>query len=244
MKDKKVVAIIQARMNSSRLPGKVMLSLKGKPALQRLIERVQLSAFVDETVVALPYGDINDPILEVCSDMDTDFFWGSEEDVMQRVLNAAHFYEADVIVDVTGDCPFVDPRHISRLVYLLEKNKLDYISNVVERTWPDGLDIQVYYTWALEKVREMFNPPHHVGWNIPQHPGVFNAANCPAPPGMYWPELRLTLDTLEDYVLLSNLAVTVNWPDFKVEDVIRFIKNNPHLAEINKNVRTKKIEEG
>lgn len=247
MKKPKVVAIIQARMASSRLPGKVLLPLgpDNKSVLWWMAARAGLAKLVDEVYIATTTLNSNDEIK--CDKAKIYRYHGQEDDVIGRVLSCAEYAEADIICDITADCPMVDPRHIDRVLKSLLNGTgvYDYVSNdVIDRSWPDGLDIQVYWTKALKKCKEKYNPKQHCGWNIPQYRD-FKCLHWAAPSGMHWPELGLTLDTYEDYKLLQILFYEFGKnPGFAVEDVIDFLRNNPHLLEINKSVQRKKPEEG
>lgn len=249
----KIAAIIQARMGSTRLPGKVLMPLNGKPALQQMIERVQRAEGIDRIIIATPDGLENKLIWRICSDcMSVLRFMGSEEDVLGRVLAAALLYNIDIIVDLTGDCPLVDHRHITQLIKTVKRGlkpwrrTIDYASNICPRSWPDGFDVQVYKASALKKVRKVFNPPHHVGWNILQHPaGAFKIAEgLHAPLWLHWPDLRLTLDTKQDYVVLDKIFTYFRDRDFTAEDVIMLMRQKPEWQEINRGIRTKDPSEG
>ncbi len=249
----KVAAVIQARMNSSRLPGKVLLPLAGKSALQCMIERVQRAEGIDQIIVATPHSTINFLIWDLCEDMGISIFCGSENDVLSRVLDTAHFFNVDIIVDLTADCPIVDHRHITQLVKTVKRGvkpwrrTVDYASNIYpKRSWPDGFDVQVYKTRALRKAKQWFAPPHHVGWNIAQYPESFRLDNkgLPAPLWLWWPDLRLTLDTRQDYVVLDKIFNHFGDKDFTAEDAIMLMRQKLEWQEINKDVRTKTPEEG
>lgn len=142
----KTAATIQARMNSSRLPGKVLLYLDGKPALKCMIERVRRAEGIDQIIVATPHSTINYLIWDLCKDMGVSIFRGSENDVLGRVLDAAHSHDVDIIVDLTADCPIVDHRHITQLIKAVKRGlkpwrrTIDYASNICPRSWPDGFD--------------------------------------------------------------------------------------------------------
>jgi spore coat polysaccharide biosynthesis protein SpsF len=244
MKTNKTIAIITARMRSTRLKGKVLLPLYGKPALRWVADRCAM-ANIDGVVIATTADPSNDPIEEVLSDYLVFRYSGNENenDVIGRVLAAADWIGADIIVDVSGDCPLVDGRHIDHLLTMLIDDDLDYVSNVGERTWPDGCDIQTYRTEALVRVQKEFQPKTHTGWNILQHPETFSIANWAAPPHMYWPSLAITLDTVSDYELLSIIFNRFGCnPAFQVEKVIEWLEDNPHLLDINKHVKRKDPE--
>jgi spore coat polysaccharide biosynthesis protein SpsF len=170
---------------------------------------------------------------------------GSEDDVLNRVYNAAVKRKAQYIVDITGDCPLVDPRHINMLIGCIKNTNYDYCSNVVERTWPDGFDIQVYTMGALRAMeQEEYGPVNreHTGWNILQYPGKFKIMSVPAEYSYRAPDWGLTLDTYEDYLLLDHLFTMMigdYGPGFAVEKVMHYLQGNSHLLDINKNVKRK-----
>ena len=246
-KKNKVVAIIQARMASSRLPGKALLplGLNNNSVLWWMLKRASLAKLVDEAVIATVLSNPNCPIRDAFPDQT--YSWaGNENDVMGRVLWVAKKTNAEIIVDLTGDCPLVDPIHIDNLIKILLNWEYEYVSNCVpERTWSDGLDIQIYCTKILKRCKEIFNPSQHCGWNIGQHPKIFDGSCNIAHGDMYWPELGLTLDTTEDYKLLKIIFNKFGHnPKFHIEDVICFLKLHPELVEINSSVRRKIPEEG
>jgi len=248
-KNHRIVAIIQARMASSRLPGKVLLPLgpNNKSVLWWMLKRASLAKLVDEAVIATVLSDSNRLIREAFPQQ-TWSWAGNENDVMGRVLWVAKQTNADIIVDLSADCPIVDPRHIDYLIKnLLNINfNYEYVSNCAPiRSWPDGLDIQVYWTKTLKKCKNVLNPSQHCGWNIGQHSEIFNIWCNIAMGYMLWPEFGLTLDTPRDYKLLKIIfnIFCLN-PGFHVEDVICFLRSHPELVEINKSVRRKTPEEG
>lgn len=164
----KVAAIITARMGSTRLPGKALLPLAGKPVLWWIAARILHCRYVDDIIIATTNHKANDPIADnhyLPFGSRAFQYNGEEDDVIGRVLACAKWAKANIIVDITEGCPpLVDPRHIDYLVNKLKKGDYDYISNCSHRTWPDGFDIQVYKTEALERVKNKFNPKYHTGW--------------------------------------------------------------------------------
>ncbi len=240
MKANKAIAIITARMRSTRLKGKVLLPLYGKPALRWVADRCAQAKLVNGVIIATMADPSNDPIEKAMNDYLVFRYDDDEEDVLRRVLAAAKWIGADIIVDVSGDCPCVDPRHIDHLMTMLTDGDLDYVSNIGIRSFPDGLDCQCYKTEALVKVEMLFRPKTHVGWNISRHPKVFRIANWPAPPELHYPEWGLTLDSPEDYELLKIIFEHFGKnPAFAAEEVVAWLKGNPHLLEINKHIRRK-----
>jgi len=247
--NQRIVATIEARMTSSRLPGKVLLSLGGKPALERLVERIRRSCYVDDIVVATTINNSDMPIIALCEEIGCSYFRGSEENVLLRVLEAARSVDGDVVVEITADCPLVDHRHIDKVIELFYSGEYDYASNTVERSFPDGFDVQVFPVRVLEDVDRLTQNPIdrvHVSYYIYTHPERYKLAHYKAKGDMYWPEGRVTLDEQSDYELL-NAIVEELYPankDFSAEDVIRLLKSRPDLVAINAEVRQKEIQEG
>lgn len=218
----KTAAIIQARMTSTRLPGKVLLPLGEKTVLEQVVDRIKMAVKVDEIVVAIPDNPQNKQLALFIRDkmkgVSCYKYPGPEDEVMDRTIQAAKSVKADVIVDVTSDCPCVDPALIDQMVMQLRSSdKLEYVSNVIERTWPDGFDVQVYTLRALKRVDpyvQIEKHRTHSGWNIIQYYNKTIAKgininniikNIKAPKKYCCPDMRVTLDTKEDYELLKDI---------------------------------------
>lgn len=230
----KKIVTIEARMTSSRLPGKVLMESCGKPLLQHMIERIRRSTMIDDIVVATTVNKTDDVIIELCNRLGCHYFRGSEEDVLQRVLMAAKHYNADVIVETTGDCPCIDWRHIDRLVRFYMDNDYDFVSNCTEPSYPDGFNIRIFSTDALEKVSKLTNDPkdrEHVSIYFPNHPEIFKSYNEMAKGNEYRPELEITLDEIGDYNLINAIfeGLYQKNRDFTLNDVLSFIDANPHV---------------
>jgi spore coat polysaccharide biosynthesis protein SpsF len=246
---KKVVATIEARMTSTRLPGKVLLEIGGKPALEFMIDRIKQSRLVDDIVVATTVNSSDQPIIDLCNKIACKYFRGSEEDVLLRVLEAAKSVNADIIVELTGDCPFIDPKIIDEVIELYFSGEYDYASNVVERSFPDGFDTQVFSVQSLEKVSLMTDDPLdrvHVSCYFYNNPQRFRLVNLMADRDLTWPDLRLTIDEQADYQLLKLIAEKLRDSNgmFSARDVISLLKREPDLIEINKHVRAKELQDG
>jgi len=238
----KTVAIILCRMASSRLPGKALLPLAGKPSLQWCYERVSAAKEVDEVVIATTLNESNNALRMVCEENQwTCFNYPQDEnDCLGRVYNCAVTCQADIIVDITADCPLVDPRHIDHLVKLLKDTGYDYVSNdIISRSWCDGADLQIYTMNALNRIcaapYSMINK-EHTGWNIAAHGHEFAPAmkiyHLVAPETMNWPELSLSLDCAEDWKFLEKLMLDAGVDrdkrhniDTTLEDIIQFLKH-------------------
>lgn len=133
-------------MSSTRLPGKVMRPILGRPMLARLIERVSAARLIDQIIVATTGNPADDPVQALAETLGVGCHRGSEEDVLNRVLDAAHEFSADLIVEITGDCPLCDPGVIDSIVSTYQAHSYDYVSNILKRTFPRGLDVQVFPT--------------------------------------------------------------------------------------------------
>jgi spore coat polysaccharide biosynthesis protein SpsF len=239
----KTVCTIEARMTSSRLPGKVLLEAAGKPLLEHMIERLQRVRGIDEIVIATTAETSSEPIAELADRLGTDCFRGSEEDVLARVLGAAQAHDADLIVEATGDCPLVDPVVTETIIERFLEGGVDYGSNTLERTYPRGMDIQVFPTAVLAEVATLTDDPadrEHVSLYIYEHPERFRlrsvTSDCPETA-----DLRLTVDTAEDYELIRTIFETLypRDPAFGLEAILTLLEERPELAALNRHVGQK-----
>ena len=242
------MAIIEARMTSSRLPGKVLLPITGMPALEMLISRLSRSRFLDAICVATTSNSSDDSLVALAQKLRVEYFRGSESDVLGRVLGAAHQSRADIIVEITGDCPFVDPELVDRGIEEFVTHDVDYASNTIEPTYPNGFDVQVFPTSVLADVSRMTDDPidrTHVSYYIYMHPEKYRCHNWKAPPESYGPELRVTLDEQDDYEALNAIAQALqkSGPGFTAHSVVQFLRQNPDVVAINKHIRQKEIHE-
>src|SRR5436190_2821698 len=180
----KTVAIIQARMASTRLPGKVLADIEGRPLLQEVIERVARAKTLDLVAIATSDTQPDDRIVEFCKDNRTAYFRGSLDDVLDRFKMAAAYFGADVIVRLTADCPLLDPEVIDKVVKVFQEEDCDYAANVIECTYPDGLDTEVFGYQALRRAwqeAQLKSEREHVTPYIRNHPEVFRLKNVKHP---------------------------------------------------------------
>lgn len=251
----KTIAIIQVRMESSRLPNKALLILNDKPCLQHIIERTKRAKSINDVIVVTTTTQRNNAIANLCREINclcVRYPSGADQDMMDTVLYVIHaFAKKDVfVVEITGDCPLIDPDHIDFSINLLKKNKQDYVSNCTVRSWPDGFDVQVYTGEILKKVNPLVtNPKHrkHVGWNIVNQHSFLPKAKLTgwtAPEKYWYPEWGLTLDTEEDYRLLNLIFTYFENNKFSAGQAIDYILENPELLKINKSVKRKIPGEG
>jgi spore coat polysaccharide biosynthesis protein SpsF len=204
----RIVATIEARMGSTRLPGKVLLEAAGRPLLAHMIERVRRARYVDEIVVATTTNGRDDAIMALCDRERVLAFRGSEEDVLGRVVAAAGHHHADICVLLTGDSPLIDPLVVDQHVvtFLAAQPHVDYVTNCEVSSYPVGLAVQVLAARTLAATAALTadHPPtspfrEHVGWYVRRHPERYRRLDVVAPPGLSNPHFRMTLDTPEDY---------------------------------------------
>ena len=242
----KVVAIVQTRMGSTRLPGKVMKPLLGLPMLARLLERLARCQKLDDVVVATTDDGSEQPIVELVDSLDVHVFRGSEDDVLTRYYGAAQRYGADVVVRITSDCPLIAPEVIDKCVgaFLASGGDVDYASNGFKRTYPRGLDTEVFGVGALEAAHnEASTPPEreHVTpfiWEQPQRFRLLDVVDAED-----HSDLRWTVDTPEDFELVSKIygALYPTNPAFSYRDVLRLLDEHPAWSNLNRHIEQKKV---
>lgn len=237
----KIIATIEARMTSSRLPGKVLMPVLGQPMLYHLVRRLKAVPSLDGIVLATTTNQTDDVLEAFAKENDIHCFRGSEEDVMTRVIGAGESVNADVIVEITGDCPIIDPEIVEQTIWIFKANTAEYVSNGHIRSYPDGMDTQVFRLETLKRSASMTSNPldhEHVTLHIRNHPALFSHLHVVAPPEMHWPELGLTLDESTDYELLKLIMEHFGEEHhlFSCLDVIRLLRANPHWCNINAQV--------
>jgi spore coat polysaccharide biosynthesis protein SpsF len=242
--DVNIVAIIQARMGSTRLPGKIMKEVLGKPLLQYQIERVRKSKYIDQIIIATTIKDNDDEIVNFAVKHLIPYFRGSEEDVLDRYYQAAMKYKADIIVRLTSDCPIIDPEVIDQVIkyYVDNKDKYDYVSNTIVRTYPRGMDTEVFPSHILEEIHshaQDYPDREHVTRYIYTHPNDFRLGNvtCSAD----WSKYRWTVDTPEDLELISKIIEDSNniKNEFTLKDTIDLLEKNAEWFNINADIEQK-----
>lgn len=239
----KIVATIEARMTSSRLPGKVLMPAGGKAMLHHLVTRLRAVPSLDAVVLATTVNP-SDDLLEVFAKQEgIACFRGSEDDVMQRVIDAAASAGADVVVEITGDCPVIDPQIVEQAIRMFKAHDAAYVGNAQVRSYPDGMDVQVFRLETLRRSAALTAEPldrEHVTLHIRKHPELFPHVHLVAPPEIHWPELGLTLDEPADYELLKRIIE--HFPDrplFSCLDAVRLLREQPQWLAINQAVQRK-----
>jgi len=237
----KIGAIIQGRMGSTRLPGKVMKEILGKSLLELLIERLRFSQFVDQIVIATTVNQEDDAIYGLAKKLSIECFRGSEDDVLCRYYEASKKFSFDHIVRLTADCPLIDPEVVDRVVrfYLENETRYDYVSNTLTPTYPDGLDVEIFSFDVLERLHRLSNKRYqreHVCTYLVEHPDQFRMANVTNNTDLS--KLRLTVDEPEDFELVRRILENIypKKPMFLLEDILALLQEHPDLIEINKDI--------
>ena len=226
-------------MASTRLPGKVMLPLGNKNVIQVIIERLKKSSLISEICVATTTNDEDNVLVDFLKSIGTSVFRGSEENVLERVLQAAQSHSAQIIVEITGDCPFVDPNEIDRMIEQLMLNDLEYVANNFQTTYADGFDIQVYYTYILEELSKLALTQvekEHVTMRIRQNPQLYKTRNLTAPPRLHRPQYSVTLDTNEDYEVIKKVYENMeikHGSNYGIFEITQFLDENPEVTALN-----------
>lgn len=239
----RTVAIIQARMGSTRLPGKILEPLAGKAVLQRVIERVGASGAFDEIVVATTVRSIDDVAADHAARYGATVVRGDEDDVLSRYGLAAEASRADAIMRITADCPLIDPEVLAAMVDRFSAGDADLVSNCVHRSFPRGLDAELFSRAALDTMlAEAVTAPQreHVTPFLYAHPERFHIVSHE------WPEdlsdYRLTLDTPEDFELLDHIFNATPDPDaIRLAEVVALLQAHPDWCSINAHIEQKKI---
>jgi spore coat polysaccharide biosynthesis protein SpsF len=230
-------------MGSTRLPGKVMKTIVGKPMLALQIERVRGSRLLDEVIVATTTNPEDDVIEELAQEVGAGCFRGSEDDVLNRVVGALKAFEVVLHVELMGDSPIPDPAIIDQVIgyYIKHSDKYDYVSNALKTTYPPGCEVYVYPAKVLYDAES--KAPHdrlreHVGPHIYQHPDRYRLCNLEAPPWHHYPELYLEVDTQEDLEMITQVFEYFHPanPGFGLGQVIDFMHAEPALANRNTHV--------
>jgi spore coat polysaccharide biosynthesis protein SpsF len=232
----KRVLVLQARTTSTRLPGKVLMDLGGRPMLARQLERLARCRRLDEIVVATTVNATDDPVVALAGEAGVRWYRGSEADVLARYAGAAREAEADLVVRSTADCPLIDPEVVDRVVETLEagRTELDYVSNVVRRTYPRGLDVEALWRDTLERVERMATSKparEHVTWFVyRERPELFAIGSVTGDADHA--DLSWTVDTPEDLERVRAIFAHLGLGSAHVPfaDAVRAVRARPELC--------------
>lgn len=233
--------IIQARMGSSRLPGKVLMKVDDKPLLKFMIDRVRKSKLVDKIIIATTEDPKDDPIAMFCKENSIDFYRGSENDVLDRFYQAAKLYNPETVIRLTADCPLVDPEFIDKTIELYNNNNVDYAANTVppeKKKYPDGSDVEVFKFSALKRAWEESTDPkdrEHVTFYFWKHGKNFTTAMLDNE--YNWGKYRITIDYKEDFIVVEKIIQQLKkqGKEGSTSEIIELLQNNPEIENINAN---------
>lgn len=236
-----VSAMIQARMSSTRLPGKVLRQINGRPMLAYMVERVKAACNVDNVVLVTSIDSSDDAIVELCKKNDILYYRGSLDDLIDRYYQAAKKFGVDIIVRLTGDCPLVDPRIIDDMVNIYKNATYDYIANTIPPKWtvPEGMDVEIFSFKNLERAWSEAKKPserEHVTFYFWHNPQLFSVYRYNLKQD--FSQYRLTVDYPEDFEAVKAVFTNLYHVNhlFTMEDIVNFLKNNPNIYKMNKDI--------
>lgn len=233
----KVVAIIQARMGSTRLPGKSMMEVDNRPIIQYVFDRISPSLLINEVCLATTINTEDDVLEKWAKDQNIKYYRGSTDDVLDRYYQAALLANADVVIRITGDCPLSDYKVINVVLDEYQKGKFDYVCNTQPPTYPDGFDVEVFSFASLKKAWEeakLKSEREHVTPYIWKNSNIFKIKNV-VNQGANMSNFRLTLDTEADFKLISKIIQECNLKNAYCHlfDIINILKIHPEWLELN-----------
>ncbi|WP_411953826.1 cytidylyltransferase domain-containing protein [Alkalibacillus sp. S2W] len=242
----KVGVIIQARMGSTRLPGKVLKNLKGQSVLAHVVERVNQAILVDEVIVATTDLVEDDAIVSEVKKLNASVFRGSEQNVLSRYAEAAHTFQLDTVVRITSDCPLIDPHVLDDLIEYYQNHSVSLVTNAPpyeeKRTYPRGFDIEVFSNDVLQSTNrlslETYQKEHVTPYIYEErHDVAFYQLDVDLS------HYRLTLDTPEDFEVIQLIYVHLyhGEHDFYLDEILMLLKQQPYIAKVNSNVDQKNI---
>jgi spore coat polysaccharide biosynthesis protein SpsF len=233
-------------MTSTRLPGKVLLPILGKPMLELLVERLKMARSLSGIVIATTENAPDDAIERLARQLGVGCYRGSEDDVLDRVLRAAQTAGAEIVVEITGDNPLVDPGVLDQVVSVFLQGNFHYVSNCLKRTYPLGLGVQVFPVAVLAEVALLTQDPadrEHVSLYIYEHPERFSLFNVESGLLDNHSLLRLTVDTQEDFHLIKTIFEELypENPRFTLADVLELLDRRPDLRDFNRHICQKRV---
>ncbi len=244
----RIVASIEARMSSSRFPGKMLADLGGMPVIQLLVERLKESKLLDDIVIATTDQKSDDALAKWAEDNNVKVFRGSEDDVLLRVVEAHKFMNSDIIVEITGDCPFTDPDIIDIGISTFMANECDYLTNCEVSSAPPGLYVQVFTYKSLEEIESKYKDSavrEHVSLPFYENPDKYKIVHLMSSPKLKLPEYtRIYLDYEEDLEFLRQVFKELYLKfgiNFNAEQIVNLLLSKPQLIEINRYCENKPV---
>ncbi len=236
-----IVIVVQARMSSSRLAGKVLLPLMGESLLARMIERLEMSSYFATLVIATSTDTADDVIAKEALALDVPCYRGSLTNLLDRHYQAAKLYNADVVLKIPSDCPLIDPKAIDNTLdfFFANRNEYDYVSNLHPATWPDGNDVEIMAMHCLEQAWRSATRPLELEHTTPyiwENPHLFSMGNVTWETGLdYSMSHRFTIDYPEDYLFIQRVFEELYSidPGFSCGDILALLQRKPEIYGIN-----------
>ena len=230
----KIIVIIQARIGSTRLPGKVLKIIEGKSMLEHQIDFLKKSKLTDQLIIATTTLSEDDNIEELAHKINIDYYRGSNEDVLERYYKCAKKFKGDMIVRITADNPLVEPTLIDKIIQIAINTKCDFATNMMEQTYPLGYLVEVFPFRVLEKLYMNQKDPltrEHVTYHIKKNPKLYNIQNYTLPKDLARPEWRLAVDEEKDFEIMRKIfALLYKEGQFiTYESVVKLLESNSDL---------------
>ena len=239
-KTKKITCIIQARTNSNRLENKVLLKILNSPVIVHILDRIKKSNYIEQIILATSSNSDDQILLDIANNNQIISFKGNEFDVLDRFYNAAKEYDADPIIRITGDCPLIDPILIDKMTKFFLENNFDYMSNTIERTFPDGLDVEIFTFATLKKAfseATWLSEREHVTPYIIKNPKLFKIFSYTNDVNLS--HFRWCLDEESDYKMIQKIFYELKPKKFfTTKDILNLLEKNPEISKINSGIIT------
>lgn len=246
MPNPRIIASVEARMGSSRFPGKMSVDICGVPALGRVFERLKRCKMLDGIVLATTISRSDDKLIEIAKDFNVECYRGSEDDVLLRVLEAHRKMRSELIVEITGDCTLLDPEVVDLGVRNFLSNSADVVCNTWKLSYPQGIDVQVFPFDLLDSLEKKTSAPadrEHVSLYFYEHQNEYVVFNFVAPDRFNHPEYRFQLDYQEDFAFITEIyrGLLPCKSDFRIADIFDLLDEHPELLKINSHMVEKPV---
>lgn len=238
--------MIQARMSSSRLPGKVMKPLAGKPMIEHILKSLSNSKKISDIIVLTSTNKQDDVLVNYLKENNWEYFRGDENDVLNRYYKAAEKYDADYIVRITADNPLIDHNVVDEVIEKAIESKVDYAANDLVKTYPLGYRVEIISRKTLKQIENIARDNlsrEHVTLYVINNKKKYNVLNISAPKSLRYPGWRLTVDTKEDFNLIQKIFRDLYSKNksIPIKEVVEYLLNNLHLLKINRNIHQEKV---
>lgn len=235
--------IIEARLSSSRFPRKILYKIKKYSFLEYLIKRLKLLKSISEIIIAMPNDEKNEEIVSIAKKNKIKYFKGPHLNVIRRMIEAGKKFKCKNIVRITSDCPLIDLDIVKNAIETFKYNDCDILTNGKIRSFPDGMDVEIFKLKSLiksYKYAKSVQDKEWPTWAMKKKNNKFSIINFISPPNLYWPNLCLTLDEYKDFLFLKKIITHFNEKlEISCSEIMRYLKQNKKLLNINKSVRRK-----